>query len=411
MGRRRARYLKVGMRRDRGAFRLRWGRPPDQVHLTLPRTLTADEAEHRRREIQAALDTGTWPAWALRTPKVRAYAAGHRQTVRARDAGGLLEAYQQHLEAAGVASDNWRTTCLAFLRELAAFAADRGEQDLARVTPATAQAWIDSIPGSTPPFLQRRQKGRSTATANRALGACRKAFRWFVDFQGLSANPFANVAELAEEDIERIVYLTREQRDLVLAEASGGPDGLAVWIALYAGLRRKEIALLTWDRVRLAAKVRKLVIRNTKTPARRKRKARREVDIATPLYQKLRQIAPARRQGRVIDWPEEEARWQYRADALLDRIRGQLLDRATKKSEREWIEQKTKWNVFRHTFCTLHLQAGTHPNRIIGWTGHSMDVFLTHYGEFAPDFDPSIDAVDEAPQPKLKRKAMKRKGA
>jgi len=403
MARPRKQLLHVGLKFDKrdGSFRLRWGRRPGVILLPLGRVppLTA---RRKQMAIQAALaGESRWPDWALRVPAVRAYAAGHKDEIRAIPCGDLYAAYAAHLGPQ--VSRAWRLCILGHLRELQAFGRARGEADLDQIRPATAQAWISSIPETPGPF-QKAKGARSATTANRALAAVGGFYRWAVRLGHLVASPVAGIQQLPEPDQE-IVFLTLEERNQVLAAAVEEPDGIAVWIALLAGLRRKEIAELAWERVNLLN--RKLEVVNTKTPKKKKREARRTIDIATALQTRLEKTPPARRRGAVVPWPEETARWQYVADELIERLRARLrlAESARVKSRKRkssWID-KVGWNVFRHTFCTLHAQAGVPPFTICGWSGHSLEIFLKHYAAHLPTYDDRIDLVDRLYAEQAKR--------
>jgi len=337
-----------------------------------------------------------WPEWALAHPQARAYPSGHREEIKGKPCGDLYAAYAAHL--APNVSRNWRQVVLGFLRELQAFGAERGDPDLARIRPSPAQEWINRIPESPGPF-QKNRGNRTASTANRALAAASGFYGWAVRLGYVVSNPFAGIPVLPEPDRE-IVYLTLEERNEVLAAAADDPEGISVWLALYAGRRRSEIARLAWEQVNLQN--RKLDVIGHKTPRRKRAEARRTIDIAEGLLRRLEKTAPAKRRGRIVPWPDGELEWQHRADLLIARLRAGLHNQAEKRiaradlkgkraaEARSWI-RKVSWNNFRHTFCTLHAQAGVPPFTIIGWSGHSMEIFLRHYAAHMPNYDDRID--------------------
>jgi len=410
MPRPRKNLLTVGLKKDGASWRLRWGRGAARVSFSIG-VVDRETALRRQVTIQDALNGEIpWPRWALDHRQVRAYVHGHAEEIKGKHCGDLYAAYSEHLGAGNV-TPGWRRCCLGALRELKCFAAERGEPSLERVTPATAQAFINYIPTCPGPF-QKRRKNRSPATANRALASANGFYSWCMRLGYMGANPFAGVKELIEEDAREIVFLSLQERNEVLAAAGEEEDGIAIWLALLAGMRRSEIARLDWDNVSLIN--RKITVINTKTP--KKRRTRRTVDMAEHLQKQLEKTMPARRKGRVVPWPTEYEEWKYQATEIITRLRARLeaetmrrnpkASKRTMKKRTAWI-QKVGWNNMRHTFCTLLAQAGVPPFVIIGWSGHSMKVFMKHYAAHMPDYDDRINTVDrlQEEKPKKKRKA------
>jgi integrase len=275
-------------------------------------------------------------------------------------AGDILAAYEPYL-AAGRAR-RYAITCLAHLRELRDFA----KKPLEAITAADAEAFLTHI--LMTPGQQRKANGRRTAgTRNRALAACSGFYKWGVRIGRLPQNPFAGQHSIREPQLPEIIYLSREERGGVLEEAQLLPDGVAAWLALYAGLRRSEIIRAAWSDVLWDTA--RLVVPRAKTGERR------VVPLQTTLLTRLRELRPAAGKGPVVPWPENMAKAEARAEHLLDRLR---------KACAGVPARRISWNSFRHSFASALAQAGVSLDKISAWMGNSPAVCRRHYAEFVP---------------------------
>ena len=191
------------------------------------------------------------------------------------------------------------------------------------------------------------------------------------------SNPFQHARILAEGDRGDIVHFDAKERDAVLKAADGLPDGVALWLALYAGLRRGEIAGCKWADVSLDR--RKLVVPRSKTFRRR------TIDLAAPLVKRLSKTPEARRRGRVVPWPAGDQAWKYRAGLLLRSVAGALTEGVG--------ADKIAWNVFRHTFASLLVQGGVSIYKVASWMGNGVAICQRHYASMSPEFDSDIDRM------------------
>lgn len=316
-------------------------------------------AEHCRLQVAMALRDDQWPAWALDAPSVRRY----RRTLRpAPDEGDLLAGYEPSLR--GEVAANWASTCLGHLRELRSHAG----KPLGQVTAQDAQAFLDHVL-RTPGAFRTGRGVRGVATRNRARTACSRFYRWAVDTGRVAGSPFAATRHLHEAPPGEIVYLVRAERDRVLEAANGLPDGNAVWLAVYAGLRRSEVARCAWADVALDRG--RLIVRRGKTDVR-------TLPLSAPLMERLKAAKPTRlgrRTASIVPWPASEPQWQYRAGMLLGALRAACPDVAA---------ERIRWNAFRHTFGSLLAQAGVSLDKISAWMGNSPTICRRHYAEFVP---------------------------
>jgi len=378
MGRPRSAFHRPGKRLRGRAWRVFWRGNGRTYELSLGPGNEA-RAEARRLEIELALRVGRWPAWAESLSAVQRF----RSAGVATDPTDLLTVYEQSLR--GEVSASWASTSLAVLRELVAVAG----HPFGQISPADAEAYLSHVLTSPGPFLKKKGP-RSRATRNRCLAACNRFYKWAVRTGRLHANPFAGVKLLKESDVEEILHLTRKERDAVLDAVAGDPDELAVWIALFGGMRRGEIARCRWRDISFD--------RGKIDVPRSKTRRRRAVDLATRLRERLAEVPEKRRRGRVIAWPAEDEAWHYRAREFLERLQARFLD-----DDGEPINgpdgkpivavEKLRWNVFRHTFASLLVQNGAPLWKVAQWMGNSIQVCQRHYAAMRPEHDADIDLM------------------
>jgi len=355
-----------GKRLRGDAWRIFWRDRSGVFEMSVGK-ISEGDAESCRLEVALALRTGKWPDWAATKPTVQRYLAGSSTA----QGDNALTDYERVLR--GEVSSGWTRSSLAMLRELEGHAG----KPLLAVTARDAEAFLADVVRTPGPHLKKRKKPRSRSTRNRIRVVCHKFFGWAVRTGRARSNPFAGLRTLTEEDRGEIVHLSAAERDEVLAAAKGDPEGIAVWLALYAGLRRGEIAAATWKDVHLDR--RKLDVPRTKT------RRRRTVDLSAKLAAQLGKTPKGKRRGCVVPWPEDRGAWTYRSGIFLERIAGRLGE--------EFPREKLRWNVFRHTFASLLVQAGVSIFKVATWMGNDIAICQRHYAAMMPDHDPDIDRM------------------
>ncbi len=135
-------------------------------------------------------------------------------------------------EIAGECSPKWAAMSIVYLRAL-----EKDAGGLAGLTPEGASKFLAGI-----------AVNHKTATRNRLLAIFSRFYKWAVRTERTTVNPFAGIKTLKEERLSDIVYCTPAERDEAIdfARATEWPEWLAIPIALYAGMRREEIANLLW---------------------------------------------------------------------------------------------------------------------------------------------------------------------
>lgn len=205
--------------------------------------------------------------------------------------------------------------------------------------------------------------GRSALTRNRYLGTLNRFYAWCKSIGIRKDHPSEDLRRKREQDFGNIAYFDADGRDKILRVADelfSENDALAVWIAMYAGLRCSEIWNLRWDRVDLD--LRWLRIRGDT-----KNKKHRDVPIHKALLKRLVSAEKVKTDSRVVCWPEDVRRYKIYTSAMV-------------RDMRKVIQAPDpRWNTFRHTFCSQLAQAGVSIDQIAAIAGHTPDVCRRHY--------------------------------
>ena len=156
-------------------------------------------------------------------PAVARYTAARYGTQSDGPSGEWIEEYSPVLDAE--CTPVWAAHSKRYLRALEMLAGG-----ITDVTPGMAQGYLTGIISA----------GKSPATRNRALAACKRFYGWAIRTGRIRVSPFTGISALPEAKHGEIVYCTKEERRTIieLARAAGWQDWLAVPIAFYAGMRR-----------------------------------------------------------------------------------------------------------------------------------------------------------------------------
>lgn len=248
---------------------------------------------------------------------------------------------------AGSITPDWLAFTRQYLRDMAAV------KPLDTITPIDAQKYIAELSGR-----------QATSTRNKKLVTIKKFYGWAVKYYRWPGNPFAGMkmTKIVRKNTE-IKYLEKSEREAVLAAALKIPHGLAVWIVLYAGLRRNEVWRLLWEAIHWDSET---------VVAQSKRGASRTIPLAAPL---LEQLKTHRKPSGLIFEPSGVPTCRDQARRVLEGLQ---------KACSDIPADCVGWNPFRHTFCSLLVQAGVSLDKVAMWAGHSVDICREHYARFAP---------------------------
>jgi integrase len=309
-------------------------------------------------------------------------------------AGGVawdLDAYETHLAAHD--GPGWVRDSLRVLRGLAGRHPSPGD-----VTPDLAQAWLDDLT-RTP---TRRKALPSANSVARWRSMARRYYNWRFPGQP-EKNPFSGkkVRTPKAPKYREIVYLSRGERRLALRLSRRIAGGAGVWIALYAGLRLKEIAQARGGDLSRGSMT--LHVGADRDGATNKTRSTRDVPVHPDLLAYLDRLGA--RRGRLVPaWrdPRETRCYTDDAENTLDALREAFSARAAKIRKRggpraeaharavETAAGKLGWNNFRHTVASLLVQNGVSLSKVAAILGNSEEVCRRHYAQFVSTRDRDI---------------------
>ncbi|MCC8166020.1 MAG: tyrosine-type recombinase/integrase [Planctomycetes bacterium] len=288
--------------------------------------MTREEAKTTRAAIAVALaEKDEWPTELMELPAVKRYLAVKAGNDAHDDDKKLIEQYADHLRINSRSS--WKLSVKSHLIAASNFTANL----LTAKTPMLTD------------FLNAIHDTRSTATRNRALASLSGFYRW-LRLRGIlpkGYNPLEGIKILHEEHAPEVIWEKNEIPALTKA-ADTMRDGIAVWVAIYAGLRRGEIHRLQWKDVTPAY----IIVKKPKTGKMR------HVPLSSTLAKRL---AKESKKGlRVVPWSFNRAiEWlsqllligHHRSygfeESLASRTAGELMKAkpVTRKAENKVVQE------------------------------------------------------------------------
>lgn len=369
-----------------------------------PENDTKNAAEIILRQFSAALamDNPIFPSGYENAPAVVRYLIdryGKKQNVAHGSSETWIDDYA--IEIAAECKKKWSQVSVFFIRQL-----QKKEGPLEKLTPESAFRYLAAI-----------AKNNSPATRNRALAAFNRFFKWAISTKRTTKNPFEECKILKEERRSEIVYCTHgEITEIIeMARDTGWEQWIAVPIAFYTGLRREEISLLRWKNIKFNGG-RIVVIKS-------KNGKGRTLPLSRKLAEILQTVPEESRTGFVVPCPPDIKRI-WRMDNLVQKIQKTKRDKIllewnisrpppsraadyrekkaafeaakeAKKTALKEILERIGWNAWRHTFGSLHAQAGVSLDKICAWMGNTPEVCRRHYAQFVPRnrHDEDIDKI------------------
>jgi integrase len=335
-----------------------------------------DDAEITRAAVALALaDKADWPFELIAMPAVKRFLAVKAGNDANTDDSNLIDGYTKHMKTNS--RSNWHISVKAHLHNAAQFTGN-----LLAATPDALSDYLNSIADL-----------KSPATRNRNLASLSGFYRWarLKRFLPKGHNPLEGIHVMKEETpLDGITIWEPIEIKQLLKAANSLRDGISIWIAIHAGLRRSEIANLIWPDISPAY----IIVRKSKTGLPR------QVPLSKVLADKI--AKEPRRGPRVVPWPEAFYGWDAAANAIVKEKLPALLKRIYAIHP-----EKFNWNPLRHTFASRHAQAGTPIDVIAAWLGDSPRICRKHYARYVPANmrDTRIDIVDTlVKKPRAKHK-------
>lgn len=252
------------------------------------------------------------------------------------------------------ASPHWHEQVEAFLLKFAKITAT-----IAEISPITCMTFIADY----------RKQGK-LVTSNRVKAALSGFFTWLrnMNYCPENWNPLKGVKNAKEAPPEEgiLVWEPDEVMQLLLA-ADTLYDGIAIWIAIYGGLRRSEVARLKWEHISETV----IEIKKSKTIRQR------TIPLAQILIERFEKEPKV---GEfIVPWEGNEAKRIEKAKDLVTTHLPQLLPDIYAEHPKIF-----NWNPFRHTFASRHVQAGMSLDTVADWIGDRVDTCRRHYARFVP---------------------------
>ncbi len=300
------------------------------------------EAQLCAAQVKLALvEAAPWPPELLTKPAVQRYIK--TKSVSLKPGQSIIDVYLKVI--AGDVTHGWLKTSEAYLRGF-----EKQFGDLSEVSDITAQKYISEI-----------GLKQSVETRNKKLMCLKKFYKWACQTHYWPNNPFKDIKKTRAVKVNKeIHYLTRDEREKVLEVAGKYKYGLAVWVAVYTGMRCGEVFGLRWEDINFESET---------VVAQSKKGNVRTIPLAKPLLERLAAIP----RGKGLVFSSGSYKGSQRA--LVKTLRTHC-----KEIDPDCIG----WNPFRHTFCSLLVQSGVSLDKIAMWAGHSIDVCKRYYARFIP---------------------------
>ncbi len=358
-------HPKPNLRKRGTCYEIRWYWAGKLFELRLG-NIKKQQAEVIRDATAVALaEAGDFPEEVKAEPALKRYLVLQAGIASESSDATLIHMYTAHLKAQSPDSQ-WHTVVRYHLN-----AALAKIGSLQNATTRELQLYLDAYAIET-----------SGATSNRAHTAL-SGFYSFLRKMGHPPKTFKPLESVTKKRETRppdgIVIWEEDEVKKLLEAADTRRDGIAVWIAILAGLRRSEIARLRWEDIADTA----IVVQKSKTGKKRL------VPLSARLAEKLKPLR--KNSGKIVPWPDAHHGWIAAAKKLTDIYLPRELPEIDEKHP-----EKFGWNPFRHTFASRHAQAGTPIDVIAAWLGDSPKVCKEHYARYVPANmrDTRIDAAD-----------------
>lgn len=212
------------------------------------------------------------------------------------------------------------------------------------------------------------EKGNKSSTVSVKMRRAQGCFAWLEKQQRITRNPFKKVKIPTVKRSKGITFCTREQRDQLIA-ACDREDLLFILMAgFYLGLRIGEIleAVPSWFRTPGLVEV-------AETPTfKPKDKESRIIHYGDRFAEFLENYGMREPFMLRPDVKHGNYHWRWNCTHAWHDL--------TKPLELRWVT----FHILRHTFATLHVQAGTPLATVARWLGDSVEITFQHYAAYAP---------------------------
>jgi integrase len=237
-------------------------------------------------------------------------------------------------------------------------------------------------------FAELAREGKSQGTYNKYLHFLRSFTETVFEACGLKGleNPFGAVATMTQHKPKRRRVLSVEQATEILDKAEGELKTLC-FLGYYTGLRLGDCCTLEWKEVDLERRI------ITRTPRKTAKTSGAEVKIGIPLplLAHLRALPNRDGAGGFIV-PDMARRYNLNRNNVCRPIKA-LFEACGLRNDKGFTEYG--FHCFRHTYITMHAEAGTPLAVLQSIAGHSNSVMTEHYIGAVSD-DAAVRFADNA---------------
>lgn len=351
MGRKQAKYPKPNIRFKDGSWRIYWAKNRKVFEAVIGACSEEHATNIMHNTALALREAGEWPQDIVDAPAVRKYLCNATHNENSEE-NNFTTLYMETL--AGEVSQDWFRNSQYYLSKL--------------------DKWIDDFPGTlelnhdeAQRIINNLSKKLATETRNKYLQAYKRFYGWLLKTRRIAANPFLGIKTIKprRKRSQAIEYLTVEEREIVLEAADKTDNGLSVWLAFFAGMRRGEIWSCEWGDINFNNSI--INIPETKTGTPR----------VVPISERLEKKLLSHRQGKgTILKKEPDITWKVSARRVTQKIRILCKGKVPSKL--------IKWNNFRHTFCSLLALNGISLDVISEYSGHDPKTCREYYAQLIP---------------------------
>ena len=242
------------------------------------------------------------------------------------------------------------------------FGVEIGEElPVGAVTEARIVRWVEKL----------RDGGAGGPTVKTYLLRLNAFFVWLVKRGGLMRNPVAGIKVPVVRRTRAEMFLTREQRDLLIERCKREDLRLMLMLGFHAGLRLREMVEARPEWLRFWPGGGEICVMETATFTPKDKEARR-----IPLNQRLLGYLQAIEFSGTflvradVEHGKNKYRWEPRKP----------LERLLKEVGLEWVG----WHTLRHTFATRLVQGGCPIATVAQWLGDGIEVTFRNYVGYAP---------------------------
>jgi len=236
-------------------------------------------------------------------------------------------------------------------------------EDFADIDESTARAWLIEVWGG----------GISASTFNDKRGALQTITKALINAGKVKSNPWQGTASKKAVKQQRREAITPDQASELIELETTAENHALLMLALFAGMRLKDAALLKWECVKGRT------IQYTPAKTERTSEVQATIPILPPLEAALSVLA---REGEYV-LPETAKSYQRRTETVKARVlklvQGVAGYEKNESTQGLICRSKYGYHSLRHTFATEAARAGATAAELQAMTGDTMQTLGKYY--------------------------------